>query len=890
MNKRIVYVFFIVLLSTLSPSFIQNSSYFLEGSHATFKSGNTIDCGTNASNLSFEVYADQDEWNQNDTLTMHLDTYCGMWNQTYVVNWTLTHNDLSYEYTSGNSTFNINGNTVEYQQGQSDHINSIDLIEYYIPSGNYTLYGQLLETSSGASVGEMEHSFFVSQNQSTTSCGYNSELISTTIRRYNTQIYVNDSIHIDVDTECPEFHKTYTLLWEFFDNNVSSIYDSGSFEFTPDQTNVNFSSDGSEFYYRSNISLYNLPEGYHDFNIELVVMNETTTNWDNVLLDHDPVPVSGCGTNQSYTTLYSAYPVISNDQTEPVEARFILFCGLLGYENVLDYELHNSATQQLISSGQITWTGTNYSDIRFVSLGQLSAGEYLLSGTFGYYKFDTVLITVDNGAWNFTMHSVNQTGVIAISDENQSSMLNLQNEHDNDGDGIGNDVDTDNDNDCILDIYDSNPFDFDNDGIDDYQDIDDDGDGLNDTDEVTDSDPLTNIYDADNDGYHDCNFVASSGNSTNNNGNQNEGNNTEGNTTESSGNSSTQLNCSMLSESSYDGMIMLYNISNQYVSGDSVHAFIDVCWKPSNQSMWYEVWLNHTNTGDVVQSWWAQGTGTFPAYWQAIQHEPGHTSFPMRDLYPTSGAWNLQIDTLTYDGEYCFEARLKVFDNTYGAFFVVDHDGPVCFMIEGTNTGENIDNDNDGWNNGDENQCGTNPNDSSSIPADFDGDGECDEIDADDDGDGVDDVVDSCPETASGEVVDQYGCEILLCPNGQIDCNGNCVDTSTDIANCGACGNACPDGASCESGLCVTPEVEETDSDDDGIPDADDNCPGMPNIDQADGDGDGIGTACDQSEMLTSIDGEEDGSSSSVPSLSMVATLMMVLAALFVTKARRKFE
>ena len=95
----------------------------------------------------------------------------------------------------------------------------------------------------------------------------------------------------------------------------------------------------------------------------------------------------------------------------------------------------------------------------------------------------------------------------AISDTMQQYMLDNQDqngEDDNDGDGLADDVDKDDDNDCIPDIWDADREDFDSDGINDADDLDDDGDGFNDSDEVTDTDNLTNIYDADNDGYHDC--------------------------------------------------------------------------------------------------------------------------------------------------------------------------------------------------------------------------------------------------------------------------------------------------------------------------------------------------------------------------------------------------
>jgi hypothetical protein len=47
------------------------------------------------------------------------------------------------------------------------------------------------------------------------------------------------------------------------------------------------------------------------------------------------------------------------------------------------------------------------------------------------------------------------------------------------------------------------------------------------------------------------------------------------------------------------------------------------------------------------------------------------------------------------------------------------------------------------------------------------------------------------------------GPDVTTCSATQTSCGGQCVDTSSDPYDCGACGNACAGGEACCSGLCV---------------------------------------------------------------------------------------
>ena len=57
-----------------------------------------------------------------------------------------------------------------------------------------------------------------------------------------------------------------------------------------------------------------------------------------------------------------------------------------------------------------------------------------------------------------------------------------------------------------------------------------------------------------------------------------------------------------------------------------------------------------------------------------------------------------------------------------------------------------------------------------------------------------------CP---SGSICTNCQCKRTPCPGGKKACGGACVDTSSDVNNCGGCGNRCKPGVVCQRGKCA---------------------------------------------------------------------------------------
>ncbi len=157
-----------------------------------------------------------------------------------------------------------------------------------------------------------------------------------------------------------------------------------------------------------------------------------------------------------------------------------------------------------------------------------------------------------------------------------------------------------------------------------------------------------------------------------------------------------------------------------------------------------------------------------------------------------------------------------------------------------------LDTDGDGWYDDMELQCGTDPFDGLSVPADTDADGICDTLDSDTDGDGVIDSEDAFPDDAN-ESTDNDGDGIG--DNSDIDLDNDGWN-NTDEADCltdPMDATSYPSDFDNDT-IC---DLIDTDDDNDGYLDFDDSFPRDP-TEWADNDGDLIGDNAD-------LDDDNDG-------------------------------
>jgi hypothetical protein len=376
-------------------------------------SNNTSGCGTNASNVWFEVEPYQQEWNASDTVSVYLDTYCGIWNNSYMVSWGLIDNATNSIIDYGNTSFVTNTSSVSYHPNHTFHFNEFDIHLYYMETGNYTVFGQFYVwmNNSWALLSNESSSFEVNSTMTTTVCGFNSTFIDMETDMQSTFYYADSSVHPWSDIECPMLNTPYTYTWEMYNLNTSTVTHSGLQNFTATWQNVNMFTDGSGFFYDLYPHAYNLTEGAYLLNTTLLSASGDSVDTSNVSFSvwaASSNNTGACGNDTSLTDLWASTDSSTwGTWTNAVYGYFNINCTIPGKNYTLEVTLNDSTGWSSYSFWN--WTETNDYEYRSEAWSNLSAGGYCVNATLWDVSSPPTYHYVDSDYPCFTL-STNNTG------------------------------------------------------------------------------------------------------------------------------------------------------------------------------------------------------------------------------------------------------------------------------------------------------------------------------------------------------------------------------------------------------------------------------------------------------------------------------------------------
>ena len=413
MNSRALTLALLLVLSTLANALAPTIPSALEESTAPHFSGGTVDCGTNASNVSFEVEAYQPTWNNLDTVSVYLDTYCGIWNNSYMVSWGLIDDANGSIIDYGSTSFQTNTSSVTYHPNHTDHFNEVDIHLSYMQTGNYSVFGHfsVWMNNSWSFLANVSNTFEVNSTMTTTACGYNNTLVSMETDVSSNYYFEGASMYPWSDIECAMMNTPYTYTWELYNHNTSNITHSGFQNFTATWQNVNMFYDGSGFFYDIYPQIHSLTEGIYTFSTMLSLSNGT-------YVDHSNLSVqvwantTGGGGNQSSGPSCAVYAwsdsyaySVGDNFTGEVDS----YCSLTNETLMIEWSILNTDTNTTVDAGNISWTSTMYSETQNVSssaLANQNAGNYSFEVILSWYNSSSTMwemLDSDNDAfsvWN----------------------------------------------------------------------------------------------------------------------------------------------------------------------------------------------------------------------------------------------------------------------------------------------------------------------------------------------------------------------------------------------------------------------------------------------------------------------------------------------------------
>lgn len=380
MRNRTLLLALMFVFSSLSAAYAPERGTILEDTTSPQLTGNTVNCGTNASNVSFEVETHEEEYSHYDTVSPWLDLYCGVWNTTYMLYWGVLALDNYSEVDSGAHQFVTNTSSVSYHPNHTDHFNEFDVSLYYMEPGNYSVYGNFYESVNGSwsYLANESWDFTVNTTTSTTACGYNETLVSMEVPVAGYHSYEGASVYPYADIECPVLGTSYVFEWELHEQNSSTVVQTGWNNFTATWQNVHLFNDGSGFFDDINLAFHNLTEGVYTWSTVLTLSNGSYVDSANVTFEvwSNATNSTGCGYDSAYTSIYaySWYGIFSEGDT--FDSTVNSYCNLLNSTTMIEWTVAYASNSTIVAQQNQSWYVSSTSIAWNITHNPFEIGNY----------------------------------------------------------------------------------------------------------------------------------------------------------------------------------------------------------------------------------------------------------------------------------------------------------------------------------------------------------------------------------------------------------------------------------------------------------------------------------------------------------------------------------
>ena len=380
MRNRTLLLALMFVFSSLSAAYAPERGTVLDDTTSPQLTGNTVNCGTNASNVSFEVETHEEEYSHYDTVSPWLDLYCGVWNTTYMLYWGVLALDNYSEVDSGNHQFVTNTSSVSYHPNHTDHFNEFDVSLYYMEPGNYSVYGNFYESVNGSwsYLANESWDFTVNTTTSTTACGYNDTLVSMDVPVAGYHYYEGASVYPYADIECPVLGTSYVFEWELHEQNSSTVVQTGWNNFTATWQNVHLFNDGSGFFHDINLAFHNLTEGVYTWSTMLTLSNGSYLDSANLTFEvwSNATNSTGCGYDSAYTSIYaySWYGIFSEGDT--FDSTVNSYCNLLNSTTMIEWTVAYASNSTIVAQQNQSWYVSSTSIAWNITRNPFEIGNY----------------------------------------------------------------------------------------------------------------------------------------------------------------------------------------------------------------------------------------------------------------------------------------------------------------------------------------------------------------------------------------------------------------------------------------------------------------------------------------------------------------------------------